>query len=185
MYQKEAAKAAWTAAGHYASRDPDMIAFLEQVDGALECWKTLGALIRTKYPQLLEAIVLPLWQTGDKLLRVNIMRHLDPARAEESALALKFARRLDAADDRPELAEVARSRMTAAIMHLSKRKDAPAAIHALAEQRLVVLAQEAQDTAAEALAAQPPPAPAGAPAPPVRPRGSKRGRTARAKRSPR
>lgn len=186
MYQKEAAKAAWTAAGLYRSRDPNLRAFLKHIDTAApDCWVKLAEKLRAEHPQLLEPIVAPLWNSGDKLLRVNIVRHLDPSRKDEHDLLDRLARKLDAKDDGPELVAIARSGTTKAIDRIAKRSDVPEPIRGLARQRLVVLAQEAADAAAIARAEAPPvPAPQANPVaaePPQPAGGTKRGKSARTK----
>jgi len=170
MYQKEAAKAAWTAAGLYRSRDPKLRDFLKHVESdERDCWATLAKRLRANAPELIEQIVSPLWATGDKLLRVNIVRHLDPTSQDEQELLDKLSRRLDPHADAPELAAIARSSTTAAIEHLLKRNDVPEPIRNAARHRLVVLTQEAADAAAEAQAVAPL-APALIKPAPVRPR---------------
>jgi hypothetical protein len=186
MYQKEAAKAAWMAAGLYRSRDPKLRDFLKHVEtDEQDCWSKLAKRLRTNSPELLEQIVTPLWNSGDKLLRVNIVHYLDPSRKDEHDLLDKLSRRLDPHVDAPELAAIARSGTTAAIEHLVARNDVPEPIRNVARHRLVMLAQEAGDRAAEAHAAvplaQPPPAtpvPIN-PQPPVG--GKKSGKSARTK----
>jgi hypothetical protein len=180
MYQKAAAKAVWTAAGLYRSRDPKLRDFLRHFETEEQnCWAKLGKHLRAQAPELLEQVVAPLWDSGDKLLRVNIIRHLDPARKDEHALLDKLSRRLDARADAPELAAIARSSTTAAIERLAARNDVAEPIRNVARHRLVVLAQEAADKAAEAHAAAPmlnPPPPGGATkrGTPARPKGSRR-----------
>ena len=52
MYQKEAAKAAWTAAGLYRSRDPKLRDFLKHVETEeQDCWPTLAKRLRANSPE--------------------------------------------------------------------------------------------------------------------------------------
>ena len=156
MHQRAAAKAAWTAAGLYRSHDPKLRDFLKRVETEPgDCWPALADRLRAHAPELLAQLVEPLWKSGDKLLRINVIRFLDPARKDEHDLLDKLARKLDARDDAAELAAIARSSTTAALEHLAKRKDVAEPIRGLARQRLVVLAQEAADQAAEPQAAAP------------------------------
>lgn len=151
------------AAGLYRSRDPKLRDFLKHVETEdQDCWTKLSKRLRASSPELLEQIVEPLWNTGDKLLRVNIVRHLDASRKDEHDLLTRLSRRLDPRIDAPELAAIARSGTTKAIERLVKRNDVPEPIRNVARHRLVVLAQEAADAAAATHAAaplaQPPPA---------------------------
>lgn len=188
MYQKAAAKAAWTAAGLYKSKDAKLRDFLKHVETEeQDCWSKLAKRLRANAPEIFGQIVAPLWDSGDKLLRVNIVRHLDPSRKDEHDLLTKLSRRLDPRSDAPELAAIAQSGITAAIEHLVKRNDVPEPIRNVARHRLVLLAQEAADKAAEAHAAVPPAVgPASHVKPvPVRPTGeTKRGKSARMKKPP-
>jgi hypothetical protein len=188
MYQKAAAKAAWTAAGLYKSKDAKLRDFLKHVETEEhDCWSKLAKRLRANSPELLEQIVAPLWDSGDKLLRVNIVRHCDPSRKDEHDLLDKLSRRLDPRIDAPELTAIARSSTTRAIEHLAARKDVAEPIRNVARHRLVVLAQEAADKAAGAHAAalsDAGPGPHIKPVP-VRPTGeTKRGKSARTKKLP-
>jgi hypothetical protein len=104
VHQKDVALRAWRAAGLDRSDDPQVVAFLKRVKAASgACWAELVAECRDRLPSQMRALVTPLWKSGDKLLRVNLIRAADPARRDELALLLDAAQSCDARGDEPEL----------------------------------------------------------------------------------
>src|SRR2546427_3788579 len=104
MHQKELVKQAWVEAGLYRGRDVKLAAFLEYFDRAsMDCWPEVVKELREHYPELKERLVIPIWNTQDKLLRLNVIRAIDFERKDEADLLQKLVRRTDAATDTPEL----------------------------------------------------------------------------------
>src|SRR5213594_4063258 len=102
MYQKDAAKAAWTAAGLYRSKDAKLRKFLKYFDDSpMDCWPEVVKKARSDYSEYMEQLVQPLWQTGDKLLRVNLIRYADLSHKNEFELLAKLSHKLKADEDRP------------------------------------------------------------------------------------
>jgi hypothetical protein len=109
MHQKDLAKQAWEQAGLYRSTNPKLRAFLKHVDEMPEaCWPELVQEVRQNYPDLKEKLVLPLWSTGDKLLRLNIIQMVSLDQADEVDLLRKLVRRAHVTEDLHELRAVVR-----------------------------------------------------------------------------
>src|SRR5712692_8565502 len=82
MHQRAAAKAAWQAAGLY--EDARLRAFFDAFEQCQEdCWAALSARVRDQNARHKRRLAAPLWASGDKLLRLNLMktylRGCDPA----------------------------------------------------------------------------------------------------------
>jgi len=104
MHQKDLALRAWRAAGLDRSDDPRVVAFLQRVQTAPgACWAELVEECRNRLRDQVRILFAPLWQSGDKLLRVNLIRAADPARNDEVELLLGAVRACDAMRDEPEL----------------------------------------------------------------------------------
>jgi hypothetical protein len=106
MYQKDAVRQAWAAAGLYGG-DAKLRGFFEHVDASpIECWSDLAMLVRTRYPEYLEQLVLPIWNSGDKLLRLNLIRAAALDRPAELELLARLVPQLHGEQDEPELRAV-------------------------------------------------------------------------------
>src|SRR5436309_218169 len=138
MYQKDAAKAAWTAAGLYRSKDAKLRKFLKYFDDSpMDCWPEVVKKARSDYSEYMEQLVQPLWQIGDKLLRVNLIRYADLSHKNEFELLAKLSHKLKADEDRPELSAIVHAGTKPLLKQVLGRKDLPAGIRALAERRSV------------------------------------------------
>lgn len=135
MHQKDAVRAAWAAAGLYDSKDGRLQQALAAFEEApLECWPDLARRIRANFPECIEALVKPLWMSGDKLVRVNLIRHADLARPEERQLLEKAVRTLSKGD-LPEFSAVVNTATQPIVERLLKRKDLPEQLRAIAQRR--------------------------------------------------
>jgi hypothetical protein len=104
MHQKDLARQAWQDAGLYRSRSEPLQAFLRRFEeSAPDCWPDLVEEVRTRYPELKSKLATPLWDTGDKLLRLNLLRLADPDQQDETALLKRFTGKLDPVRDVPEI----------------------------------------------------------------------------------
>jgi hypothetical protein len=104
MHQKDLVKQAWERAGLYRSKDAKLRQFLAHFENVrTDCWPELAAEMRGRYPEYLDVLVQPLWDTGDKLVRVNLLRlaRLDDKR--ERALVDKVIAASDPRTDAVEL----------------------------------------------------------------------------------
>src|SRR5215213_7278987 len=92
----------WAEQGLNARRNARLHAFLtdqvEHPDRSLE--DTLTS-IRTDYNDLFALLVPPLLETGDKLLRVTLIRNADLNNPKELRLLNAFVRRADPGEDEP------------------------------------------------------------------------------------
>ncbi len=134
MYQKDVVKKAWEAAGLYRSRKPKLRQFLKQVDeSTTHCWEQFAQAIRERYYDYLEEIVVPLWQTGEKLLRLNLIRLAEPSRKKEQALLEEWTRRCDPKKEDLELRALIRTGSKPALDQILKHKRFPERLKVLAK----------------------------------------------------
>jgi hypothetical protein len=102
---------AWERAGLYRSRERSVRDFLSHVEETeQDCWPELLALVRERYPTIKEQLAVPLWLTGDLLLRLNLIRAADVTRADERVILERLLRRIDPRQGETEL--------RAAVLHL-------------------------------------------------------------------
>jgi len=100
MHQRRLALQAW----RRASLSDLGRTLLRRLDGDGEaCWETYATLVRDWDPNLMRELGLPLWKTGDKVLRTNLMRILDWDRPNERKLIQELIRDSDGERDEPEL----------------------------------------------------------------------------------
>jgi hypothetical protein len=147
MHQKDLARQAWREAGLYRSRDEKVRAFLDGFDQSpSDCWADVVEAVRTDYPDLKAKLATPLWNTGDKLLRLNILRHTDPERPDELELLKKLTRKLDPVGDAPEIHTVARLDSPELLRRLARTRGLPAGLAATLEARRDALAARRKPT---------------------------------------
>ncbi len=104
MHQRSAARAAWEAAGIYEKPDPRLRRFFAAfATSAGECWPTLVALARADYANYKVTLASPLWNSGDKLLRLNLIRAADLNQPDELKLLVQFTGTCKPATDGPEI----------------------------------------------------------------------------------
>lgn len=104
MHQQELARRAWEKAGLYKSKNAKLRAFLAHFDATpAACWPDVVNEVRTKYPELKAQLIAPLWNSGDRLLRINLLRGADPSQPDELALLQKLAANLRPERDPVEL----------------------------------------------------------------------------------
>ena len=104
MHQKDAVKQAWINAGLYRSRDARLQEFLKKLeDVPLNCWPEFIDDCRRNYADYKAKLVGPIWDSGDKLLRLNLIRAADTSLADELALLQKCIARCDPTQDQAEL----------------------------------------------------------------------------------
>ena len=147
MHQKDLARQAWRDAGLYRSRDQKLRAFLEYFDESPpDCWADVVETVRSAYPDLKAKLATPLWNTGDKMLRLNILRHGDPERPDELELLKKLTTKLDPAGDAPEIHTIARSDSPELLRRLARKRGLPAGLAATLEARRDALAARRKPT---------------------------------------
>jgi hypothetical protein len=135
MHQRETARAAWSAAGLTHADDAGLRRFFKDFDAMPErCWPELMPLVRNKYDAYLERLAMPLWESGDVLLRLNLIRHLDPAHKAELTLMQRLTDGLDNHQHRRELLGVVERGSEALLRRVLKRKGLPDSLRLLAQQ---------------------------------------------------
>jgi hypothetical protein len=131
MHQKDLARQAWQDAGLYRSRNKTLQAFLRRFEESeSDCWDDLAEAVRTGYPELKTKLATPLWDTGDKLLRLNLLRLADPDQQDEVALLKRFTGKLDPVRDVPEIRTLARIDNPDVLGRLAKVRGLPAELGA-------------------------------------------------------
>ncbi|XHS77630.1 hypothetical protein ACFJGW_18180 [Burkholderiaceae bacterium UC74_6] len=136
MHQRDAARAAWAAAGLTKTHDAKLHRFMHAFDALPgDCWPEVVALIRKDFPEYIEQLAAPLWKSGDLLLRVNLIRHADLARKDEAALVGRWAAALDADRHLYELTAVVEQGNAELLDKLLKRKKLPDRMRLAAHER--------------------------------------------------
>jgi hypothetical protein len=103
MHQREVAlKALKKAAGKERnSRIAEFVRFLGQHYEL--CWSDYVDVIREQFPADREAMALAIWETGDKVLRTNLVRHLDPGQPAEVKILQRLIKSCRGLEDEAEL----------------------------------------------------------------------------------
>ncbi len=87
-------KQAWLEAGLYDSKDPKLQSFLQYFERTIHaCWPDLWPMIRESYSEHKEQLLTPIWDTGEKMLRLNVIRALAPDRSDEVGIFRRIAQR--------------------------------------------------------------------------------------------
>ena len=104
MHQKGLVKQAWQAAGLYDSKDLKLAPFLRLLDAAsADCWPQLLAECRKNFGNYKAKLADPIWNTGDKVLRLNLIRSADLTLPDEAAILHKYVAKCDPKRDALEL----------------------------------------------------------------------------------
>jgi hypothetical protein len=126
VHQTDLARKAWQAAGLYSARDPSVQAFLKNFEAAPTlCWPDLIAHCRINYPKSKARLAQPLWDTNDKLLRLNLIRNADPSQQDEMQLVSKWARSCHPYEDELELRAMIELNHPALLKQLTKKRFTP------------------------------------------------------------
>jgi hypothetical protein len=102
MQQRSLVKQAWTDADLYSNTQ--LQPFLAQFEaGAIGCWSELSQEVRDRYADYKEQMLTPIWDVGNKILRLNLIRALNPEREDEVAIFQHLIQRPDQHGDPWEL----------------------------------------------------------------------------------
>jgi hypothetical protein len=136
MHQKDAAIKAWEDAGLFRTHDKRLRELLERIrTSPVGCWPEYVDLVRGEYSTYKERLVRPLWESGDPLLRVNLIRAASPrAYKDEAELLKRFAKEVDPRKDQHEVLALARAGDDKLRRQLAKRKDMPPRLAAAVDQ---------------------------------------------------
>jgi len=136
MHQRDLVRKAWAEAGLYDTKDAKLQQFLKHIDKTpLDCWPELVELVRTQYPEYLEELVMPLWEVGDKLLRLNLLRNAELSQPAEKNIAQKLVRQLHPKTDLIELRAVIREAPVEVLDQVAKIKSIPEPLQVILDQR--------------------------------------------------
>jgi hypothetical protein len=104
MHQRDLAIRTWKELGLGRGHGKRLQAFLKHADSATgDCWAELPKAARELTPSEKRLIVEALWKTGDKLLRVKLIRAADPSRPDELQMLIEAANACDIERDGAEL----------------------------------------------------------------------------------
>lgn len=142
MYQKDLVKQAWGDAGLYRTRDPELRAFLDRLDSCGDCWPELVEEVRRHYRPYLEVLARPLWRTGDRLVRLNLVRSADLEDQQERALVEEFVREAGTGDVH-ELQAIARNGDLPLVDLIARKRKLPPTLREYVLGRRAELVREA------------------------------------------
>jgi hypothetical protein len=104
MVTRELVRKAWSDAGLYKSRRPQLREFLKYFDKhPTVCWEALAPVFREHYYALYDLVVPPLVTSPDPMLRLQTIHQLEPARPQELQTLKDIAAGADPATQQPEL----------------------------------------------------------------------------------
>jgi hypothetical protein len=89
-------KQAWLEAGLYDSNDPKLQSFLQHFERTIHgCWPDLWPLVRESYAEYKQQLLTPIWDTGEKMLRLGVILALAPDHSDEVQIFQRIAQRPD------------------------------------------------------------------------------------------
>jgi hypothetical protein len=142
MYQKDLVKKAWADAGLYRSRDPKLRRFLDKVDKCTgDCWPELAEEARERYAEYIDTLVEPLWKTGDKLVRLNLIRLADIENERDRHTVEEFVSKARPTEVH-ELQAIARVADLPLLEKVAKKRNLPTELRDFVEDRRSRLERE-------------------------------------------
>jgi hypothetical protein len=91
---RQRVKQAWLQAGLYGLSDSKLQSFLQHFERTLHgCWPDLWPLVRESYAEYKEQLLTPIWDTGEKMLRLGVILALAPDHTDEVQLFRRLAQR--------------------------------------------------------------------------------------------
>jgi hypothetical protein len=149
MALKDLVKQAWKDAGLYNSPSPGLKAFLDYFDsaGETDCWPEFAREIRARCPADKERLLLPAFDTGDRMLRLNVIDNLDANLPDERKILQELASRCDPEKDTFALQMIVHKDHPDLLESVEAKVNAPAAVgtgHLGALRMLVALQRENQ-----------------------------------------
>ena len=126
MHQKDLAIRTWKEHGLDHGSDERLQAFFKHVDSNQgDCWNELLKAARALSPSEKRLVVEPLWKTGDKLLRVNLIRAADPARQDELQMLIDAVQSCDVERDGAELRALMETEHPRVLSAVAAKPDLP------------------------------------------------------------
>ena len=104
MYQRDRARKVFEDAGTLRTKDGKLQRLIEEVEARpAMCWPELADEVRARYPEYKVQLALLLWNAGDKVIRLNIIRHADTRLEDEVAALADVIEEMDPVADAAEL----------------------------------------------------------------------------------
>jgi len=94
------------------------------------CWDEAVARARQEVPDQLEALASALWNSGDVVLRANVMRMLDPAQPDELATLGKLIARAHGEQDSEPLRAALERRHPEVVARIARKRALAPALRA-------------------------------------------------------
>lgn len=124
MHQRELAREAWRQAGLFETRESDLRAFLDYFEKEVGgCWPDLAEEVRATCPRHKQTLAIPLWQTGDPLIRMNLLNTANLSLRDERRLVERLVGRIDFRISGTELIEAIRLDDPAILDLISRHHD--------------------------------------------------------------
>ena len=135
MYQKDLIRGAWKAAGLFDANDSKLTEFLKLLDDPTQCWAEMIDACRRNYTVYKAKLAQPIVATGDKLVRLALIRAALPSNADEMNLLQEYIASSDAVRDETELKAIALKNNSALNRALKKKVGLTAAVGAILATR--------------------------------------------------
>ncbi|GHO83205.1 hypothetical protein [Dictyobacter formicarum] len=93
---RQMVRQAWLEAGLYNLNDPRLQSFLQHFEHTIHgCWPDLCPLVRERYAEYKEQLLTPIWDTGQKMLRLSVIQSLAPDHNDELEIFQRIIQRPD------------------------------------------------------------------------------------------
>lgn len=125
MYQKDLVRTAWKSAGLYDENDAKLQQFLAMLDDPTKCWTEMTDAARSSFATYKSRLAQPIMDTGDKLVRLMLIRGAVDTHADEIALLEKYIVSSDPATDAIELKAIALKNVPKLNRALARKKNLP------------------------------------------------------------
>lgn len=135
MYQKDLVRSAWKAAGLYDENDSKLQQFLKQLDDPTRCWAEMIAECRRSYASYKSKLIAPLIGTGDKLVRLSLIRAALPSADDEMTMLKDYIGKSDPVRDETELKAIALKNVAVLNRSLKTKANLTASVSALIAKR--------------------------------------------------
>jgi hypothetical protein len=107
MYQKDYVRSVWKAAGLYDENDAKLQQFLKLLDEPTLCWAEMVDTCRRSFASYKARLVQPILNSGDKLVRLTLIRAAVPSNEDEMALLEQHIAAADPVRDHLEFKAIA------------------------------------------------------------------------------
>ncbi len=125
MYQKDFIRTAWKSAGLYDENDAKLQQFLRMLDDPTKCWTEMTDAARSSFAVYKGRLFQPIMDTGDKLVRLMLIRSAVDTYPDEIALLENYIAASDPATDAIELKAIALKNVPKLNRALAKKKNLP------------------------------------------------------------